>query len=110
MGKRSNDIISLTNCPCATSEINHYLEEVPFEQRPEGRIHVFGSDKISNIPDEFDKLVIAENTESEANEAAEEEKAEEKTEITEVAATTDNKESNKVEELLTQILETLKSK
>lgn len=65
MGKRSNDIISLTNCPCATSEINHYLEEVPFEQRPEGRIHVFGSNKISNIPDEFDKLVIAENTESE---------------------------------------------
>lgn len=56
------------------------------------------------------EVTDAENTESETNEAAEEKKAEEKTEITEVAATTDNKESNKVEELLTQILETLKSK
>lgn len=65
MGKKSNDIIELEHCPCATEEINHYLKEVPFSERPEGRVHVFGSNKISNIPEGFDKLVIAENTESE---------------------------------------------
>lgn len=64
MGKRSNDIIPLEMCPCATEEINHYLKEVPFEQRPQGRVHVFGTSHISNIPEGFDKIVIAENTES----------------------------------------------
>lgn len=61
MEKKSNDIVSIDMCPCATQEINHYLKEVPFDQRPEGRVHVFGSDKISNIPEGYDKLVIAEN-------------------------------------------------
>lgn len=64
MGKRSNDIIHLEMCPCATEEINHYLKEVPFEQRPEGRIHVFGAKHISNVPDGYDKILIAENTDS----------------------------------------------
>lgn len=63
MGKRSNDIVKLKTCPCATNEINHYLKEVPFEQRPQGRIHIFGSKNIVNIPLGYDKIVLAENTE-----------------------------------------------
>ncbi|WP_407399125.1 class I SAM-dependent RNA methyltransferase [Treponema sp.] len=68
MGKKSNDIVQLDMCPCATEEINHYLKEVPFEDRPEGRVHVFGARHISNIPEGYDKLVIAENVEPERHE------------------------------------------
>ncbi|MCQ2241461.1 23S rRNA (uracil(1939)-C(5))-methyltransferase RlmD [Treponema sp.] len=65
MGKRSNDIVRLEMCPCATEEINKYLKEVPFEERPEGRVHVFGTRHISNIPEGYDKIVVAENVEAE---------------------------------------------
>lgn len=68
MGKKSNDIIPIEMCPCATEEINHYLKEVPFNERPEGRVHVFGTSRISNIPEGFDKLVIAENQQPENHE------------------------------------------
>ncbi len=59
MGKKSNDIIPIESCPCATNEINKYLKEVPFEKRPKGRVHFFGSKYISSIPNGFDKIVIA---------------------------------------------------
>lgn len=59
MEKRSNNIIPLTQCPCATEEINHYLKEVTPQERPEGRVHVFGTNKIVSIPDGFDKIMIA---------------------------------------------------
>lgn len=59
MEKRSNNIIPLTECPCATEEINRYLKEVTPQERPEGRVHVFGTDKIVSIPDGFDKIMIA---------------------------------------------------
>lgn len=65
MGKRSNEIIPIESCPCATDEINHYLSEIPFEHRPEGRVHVFGSSRISSIPEGYDKIVIAEIPEEE---------------------------------------------
>ena len=57
--KMSDKIVSLTECPCATNEINHYLKEVPIEKRPRGRVHVFGSDAICSIPEGFDRLIIA---------------------------------------------------
>ena len=63
MGKKSNDIVPIEYCPCATREINHFLEEVPFDERPLGRVHVFGSEKISSIPEGYDKLVIAREVE-----------------------------------------------
>ncbi len=60
MGRKSNDIIPVESCPCATPEINHYLSEVPLAERSEGRVHVFGSSSISSIPEGYDKLIIAE--------------------------------------------------
>ncbi len=59
MEKSTNNIIPIENCPCACDEINHFLREVPFEDRPKGRIQIFGSKKITSIPDDFDKIVIA---------------------------------------------------
>ena len=35
MGKRTNTIIPLENCPCAVHEINEWLKETPFENRPD---------------------------------------------------------------------------
>lgn len=60
MEKQTNNVIPLDCCPCATEEINHYLKEVPVEQRPAGRVHVFASNKITSIPEGFDKIIIAE--------------------------------------------------
>ena len=60
MARKSNDVQPLDHCPCATEEINKYLAEVPFAERPAGRVHVFGSDRLISIPEGYDKLVIAE--------------------------------------------------
>lgn len=57
--KLSDKVVALDSCPCATEEINHFLSEVPFEKRPRGRVHVFGSSAISSIPEGYDRLVIA---------------------------------------------------
>lgn len=65
MEKFSNSIVPIDSCPCAVKEINHYLSEVPFEQRPEGRVHVFASDKIISIPEGFDKIIIADEKKEE---------------------------------------------
>ena len=46
MRRMSNEIIPIDFCPCASKEINAYLSETPFEKRPAGRIHVFGSEKL----------------------------------------------------------------
>lgn len=67
MGRRSNEIVRLQKCPCATDEINHYLKEVPENERPLGRVHVFGSSNITSIPEGFDKLVIAEQPDESKN-------------------------------------------
>ncbi len=60
MEKRTNKIVPLKNCPCATPEVNKYLSEVPYEERPKGRVHVFGVEKITSIPDGYDRIIIAE--------------------------------------------------
>lgn len=59
MEKFSNNIIPIQNCPIASQEVNKYLSEVPFEERPEGRVHVFGTEKITSIPEGYDKIIIA---------------------------------------------------
>lgn len=59
MEKQSNSILGIESCPCATPEINAFLREIPFAERPKGRVHVFGSDRIVSIPEGYDRLVIA---------------------------------------------------
>lgn len=65
MEKSTNNIIPIENCPCACDEINHFLSEVPFENRPKGRIQIFASKKITSIPEDFDKIVIAQVSDAE---------------------------------------------
>lgn len=60
MGRKSNEIVEIEQCPCATEEVNKYLREVPFSRRPKGRVHFFGSGSITSIPEGFDKIVVAE--------------------------------------------------
>ncbi len=62
MQRLSNNIVKIDQCPCAVEEINHYLKEIPAQERPLGRVHVFGSKKISSIPDGYDKIIIADET------------------------------------------------
>ena len=59
MQRFSNTVIPVECCPCASEEINAYLREIPFDKRPEGRIQVFGSEKILSIPEGYDKIIIA---------------------------------------------------
>ena len=59
MGKKSNNVISLDYCPCATEEINKWLKETPQKERPKGRVHVFASNKITSIPKGYDKIVVS---------------------------------------------------
>ncbi|MCR5764053.1 MAG: RsmD family RNA methyltransferase [Treponema sp.] len=59
MARQSNEIIPIETCPCATPEINAYLREIPYEERPKGRVHVFASNKITSIPEGYDKIIIA---------------------------------------------------
>ena len=42
MKRGSNSIITLSECACATAEVNRYLSEISPEERPKGRVHLFG--------------------------------------------------------------------
>ena len=44
--KSSNSIVPVTNCLCAEPVINEYFSKTNFEDRPKGRIHLFGSDYV----------------------------------------------------------------
>lgn len=46
--KDSNSIVNLDFCPVATPEINEYLKSVPQNQRPRGRVHIFGDKRVLN--------------------------------------------------------------
>ena len=46
--RTSNLIVPLDQCLCAENIINDYLAKTPFEERPKGRIHLFGSDFAEN--------------------------------------------------------------
>lgn len=54
--KRSRRPVGISACPCATDEINSYLESTPCAVRPRGRVHVFGSVRLKGYP----KVVVAE--------------------------------------------------
>ena len=67
--KSDNTIINIDECICAEKVINDYLAKTPSEQRPKGRIHVFGSEKLQTeempetntktTPDSEKKIKIA---------------------------------------------------
>jgi len=44
--KHSNVIVPVTNCLCAEAPVNEYFANTSFEERKNGRIHLFGSDFI----------------------------------------------------------------
>ena len=54
--KNKNTVIPITQCLCAETPVNDYLEKTEFNQRPKGRIHIFGSSFIEGQ----DKLKISE--------------------------------------------------
>ncbi|WP_294430940.1 23S rRNA (uracil(1939)-C(5))-methyltransferase RlmD [uncultured Treponema sp.] len=66
--KASNDLVSLENCPIATAEINSYLKSTPQNARPQGRVHLFGDERIvtegifSQNPS-INKVIVAEERE-----------------------------------------------
>ena len=51
--KSSNEIIRLDNCPVATDEINAYLKSTPQNERPRGRVHLFGDSRITGDKNTF---------------------------------------------------------
>lgn len=46
--RSSNNIIPIEQCFCAEKKINEYLQNTPFDKRPEGRIPLFGSEFSEN--------------------------------------------------------------
>ena len=69
MKKQSNEAVRVDFCPVATSEINEYLKNTVQNERPGGRIHVFGGKNV--IPElntgagffrdkRFPKVILAE--------------------------------------------------
>ena len=59
--KGSNLIIPVENCLCAENCINEYFHSTPFEKRPQGRIHIFGSHKVTASGQNNAKTVITKN-------------------------------------------------
>lgn len=57
--KASNELVNLENCPIATEEINTYLKNTAQNERPNGRVHLFGDQRISSDS----KVIIAEERE-----------------------------------------------
>lgn len=46
--KNSNVIVPVSNCCCAEKPINDYLNQTEYNNRPKGRIHLFGSQFIES--------------------------------------------------------------
>lgn len=59
--KASNIIIPVENCLCAENCINDYLQSTEFSKRPQGRIHIFGSEKVTASGQNNSKTVITKN-------------------------------------------------
>ena len=55
--RKSNNVIFIKNCPIAAKEINNYLENTSLENRPKGRVNIFGDKRITFK----NKLVIGAN-------------------------------------------------
>ena len=60
--KASNELVNLENCPIATEEINSYLKNTAQNERPNGRVHLFGDKRIS-ADSSADKVIVAEERE-----------------------------------------------
>ncbi len=54
--KNGNSVIHINECLCAENQINEYLKEKAADQRPQGRIHFFGSQYI--VSDEKDSIKL----------------------------------------------------
>ncbi len=57
--RESNRVVSLASCPVATDVINAYLARVEQKDRPRGRVHLFGDERVLNAP-LFDRVMLAE--------------------------------------------------
>ncbi|MBQ8014049.1 MAG: class I SAM-dependent RNA methyltransferase [Treponema sp.] len=62
--KESNEIVSLESCPIATKEINGYLQNMAQSDRPRGRVHLFGDERILGEK----KVIVAQEREKAARE------------------------------------------
>ena len=47
--KNDNQVIKIDECLCAEQPVNAYLNQTPFENRPLGRIHIFGTCKSEKL-------------------------------------------------------------
>ncbi|MBQ4379346.1 MAG: 23S rRNA (uracil(1939)-C(5))-methyltransferase RlmD [Treponema sp.] len=63
--KESNEIVNLENCPIATAQINEYLKNTKQNNRPKGRVHIFGDERIISGDNSSDlsKVIVAEERE-----------------------------------------------
>lgn len=61
--RESNSIVPLAQCPVATDAINAYLSAVPQKDRPRGRVHVFGDERVQNGT-VYPHLILAEEKKS----------------------------------------------
>ncbi len=61
--KKSNNLISVENCPIAVKEINDYLKETPVNKRPKNRCHIFAGKELIENPLTNKKIYIAEQEE-----------------------------------------------
>lgn len=69
--KESNNIVNLSNCPILTKELNDYLSSTEQKNRPSGRVHLFGDERVltdsvliksKSSDSNFSKVIIAEET------------------------------------------------
>ena len=58
--KMSNSVVQLDFCPIATNEINAYLQSTPQNERPRGRVHLFGDGRLLSES----KVIVAEERET----------------------------------------------
>ena len=58
--KSGNTIIPIEKCLCAENVINDYLSTTPSDNRPKGRCHLFGSDKLVSSDNSKVRIAIPE--------------------------------------------------
>ncbi|MDD5929077.1 MAG: RsmD family RNA methyltransferase [Spirochaetales bacterium] len=61
--RESNETIQIDECLCAEKAVNDYLKSTAFTERPKGRIHIFGSERIISEK----KVIIEEQKEEFSN-------------------------------------------
>ena len=67
--KESNEIVPLEKCPIATNEINSYLNATLQNERPSGRVHIFGDERVlNNEKSSIYRVIIANEKEEFSNE------------------------------------------